>query len=189
MKALILIDSLEMGGAETHVEVLAYHLSQLGCDVTVASSGGSIAKRLREKGIRHIFLPTFNLPIASPSIPQSKCDKTPSDKDIGIHCSDLLSFPVAREVLKNIILFERPDVVHAHTRKTASLARSVCKMSGIPLVTTAHAMFSMRGAKRILSFWGDGTIAISEDVKEHIAQRSFFKPKTIKIIRNGVSIS
>ena len=46
MKILMLIDSLGVGGAETHVETLAQDLATLGCEVVVASSGGAIADKL-----------------------------------------------------------------------------------------------------------------------------------------------
>ena len=40
MKILLLIDSLGIGGAETHVFELAGGLRELGAEVCVASSGG-----------------------------------------------------------------------------------------------------------------------------------------------------
>lgn len=174
MKILILIDSLDTGGAETHVETLAKHLDKMGCEVILASQGGKIANRLKEQGIKHITLPTYNTNIKYPF----KIKDTP-----------LVSFGISYEVLKRIVLQNKPDIIHAHTRKTTLLAQTICKKEHIPLITTAHAIFSMRGAKNLLSFWGDGTIAISEDIKNYISKRSIFKPKLIKIIRNGVSIS
>ena len=64
----------------------------------------------------------------------------------------------------------------------------VCKRLDIPLVTTAHAMFSMRGYKGAMSRWGDGTIAVSEDIARHIVRHSLIKPKRLRVIRNGVSL-
>ena len=40
MKILILIDTLDIGGAESHVEVLATELRYMGHEVIVASAGG-----------------------------------------------------------------------------------------------------------------------------------------------------
>ena len=169
----MLIDALNVGGAETHVQTLAKHLNKMGCEVIVASSGGQISQNLKSEGVRHILLPTFNLK-ASASFKEKH--------------APMVSIGIAREVLKRIIITHHPDVVHAHTRKTAFLAMGICKQESIPLITTAHAMFNMRGLKNPLSFWGDGTIVISEDIKQHIEKASIFKPKFSKIIRNGVEI-
>ena len=59
MKILLLIDSLGVGGAETHVYDLARELSRVGHSVTVASCGGELARNLRACGVRHIKMRFF----------------------------------------------------------------------------------------------------------------------------------
>ena len=172
MKILIITDSLDVGGAETHIEALALSLCELGCDVVIASQGGQIADKLKTSKIAVLTLPSFTV--------------TAHRKTNQAQSFSFLSYSVSKEVLKRIIRRERPDIVHAHTRKTAFLARSICDRAKIPLITTAHAMFTMSIVKSALSVWGDGTIAISEDIKEHIIKKSLFKPKKVSIIRNGI---
>ena len=55
MKILMLIDSLDVGGAETHVETLALELVKMGCEVSIASNGGKIAQMLEGEGVKQLF--------------------------------------------------------------------------------------------------------------------------------------
>ena len=52
MKILILSDSLNVGGAETHIELLANEIYKMGHEVAVASAGGLIQSRLKLRGQR-----------------------------------------------------------------------------------------------------------------------------------------
>lgn len=176
MKILMLIDSLGIGGAETHVETLALGLAELGSDVCVASSGGAIAQRLVAKGIPHLLLPS--VVNTSPRLPLP------------------LRLALAREMLARYIERERPDVVHAHTRRMAFLISGICRRRKIPLIFTAHAKFSMDFPKNIFSRWGDATIAVSEDIASHVIAHSGTHSfvnflcrsgvKSITVIPNGV---
>ena len=172
MKILMLIDSLDIGGAETHLCSLCIQLKNEGHEIAVASRGGQMLNILSNVGIRHHFLPSFNI--------------------IFPYCShsteNRFSISDALKKLFQIIIAEKPDIVHAHTRKTAFIANIVCKNQKIPLVSTAHAMFSMGGYKGIFSLWGNGTIAVSEDIAKHIFIHSLIKPQHLKVIRNGVFI-
>ena len=67
MKILMLIDSLDVGGAETHVETLVLELVKMGCEVSVASNGGKIAQKLESEGIKQLFLPSVT-PFANASV-------------------------------------------------------------------------------------------------------------------------
>ena len=168
MKILMLIDSLGIGGAETHVEALACELSKLGHSICVVSSGGIIANRIEKMGIRHISLP----PIAQKNRPS---------------LSIVLCYLKIYRAICSHIKAEAPDIVHAHTRKTAFLVDKLCKKYKIPLVVTAHALFSMNFPKNILSKWGDATIAVSDDIKNHLITHNA-KIKSIKVINNGVKM-
>ena len=56
-KILMVLNRLEIGGAETHVVDLSSALQQMGWDVLVASGGGVYEETLRELGIRHYYVP------------------------------------------------------------------------------------------------------------------------------------
>ena len=168
MKILLLIDSLDVGGAETHVEILAKNLSEAGHKITIASAGGIIYKRLPQKDIKCICLPKI-----------LKCRSKRAK--IGFACSCL----ALRDFILRLIEREKPDIVHAHTRRTAFLAHYACKKRKMPLVVTAHALFSISFSKKWLSKWGDCTIAISDDVKNHLTKHGI-PHKRIEIVPNGV---
>ena len=169
MKILMLADVLDVGGAETHIETLARELKKRGNLVAVASRGGRIAEKMRKSGLSHANL-------------QRSSGK--SGKNTSFALEIFLDFvKISRVISKN-----RPDIVHAHTRKTAFLAKPVCRALKIPLIVTAHAKFSMKFPKAALSVWGDRTIAVSEDVARHVASHSAHKNLRISVINNGISL-
>ena len=170
MKILMLIDSMDMGGAETHVEILASELVATGNEITVACAGGKISERMAHGKINFISLP----PITS---------NAPKYSNSSLPCRILFS----KRILSRLIKKEKPDIVHAHTRRTAFISQGICKRYKIPLVVTAHAQFSMRFPKNLLSKWGDGTIAVSEDIKNHVALYGA-RVKRLEIIFNGVKL-
>lgn len=161
MKILMLADSLDTGGAETHVEALCSSLKNLGCNAVVASGGGRGARRLAELGISHISLPDLS--------------------------KDHL-FPAAFLKISSIISAERPDLVHAHTRRSAFSAALPCRIHGIPLVVTAHAFFLMSPPLAALSVWGDRTVAVSDDICALLRSHGVKKEK-ISVISNGIDFS
>ena len=174
MKILLLIDALEIGGAETHVELLATELKSMGHEIVVASGGGKIHERLIKNGIQCIRLPKIEVidPIGKP-----------------LTCKMLYVRQLLRQKRAVARLIDRinPHIVHAHTRRTAFFTHQICKKHKIPLVVTAHAKFSMKFPKKALSKWGDTTIAVSEDIKNHLVQHGV-SPKNIEIVPNGVNI-
>ena len=175
MKILMLIDELNIGGAETHVEALAKELDLKGHKIILASAGGIIQNKLLKSGIK-----CFSLPLIFPNARNSakKEHKSPP-------APLLCRFLAARDVIIRIIKNEDPDIVHAHTRRTAFLAHRICKKSHIPLVVTAHAKFSMQFPKNLLSKWGDRTIAVSKDIKNHLIYHNVSAEK-IEVIVNGI---
>ena len=168
MKILLLIDALEIGGAETHVELLATELKLMGHDITVASAGGEIHNRLVENGIKCICLPKI-------------------DKFLTLDLSYAHQFLCQKRAVARLITRIHPHIVHAHTRRTAFFAYKTCKRYKIPLIVTAHAKFSMKFPKNALSKWGDTTISVSEDIKNHLVQHGVAQ-ENIEIIPNGVNI-
>lgn len=75
----------------------------------------------------------------------------------------------------------RPDVIHAHMMTSAVLAFPVCKLSGIPLVTTVHNEFEKSA---ILMGLGTRVIAVSESVSRSMQQRGI-SPKKLNVVLNG----
>ncbi|TNM65834.1 glycosyltransferase family 4 protein [Aliirhizobium smilacinae] len=75
----------------------------------------------------------------------------------------------------------KPDVVHAHMMTSAVIAYPVCKLSGIPLVTTVHNEFEKSA---ILMGLGTRVIAVSESVSRSMQQRGI-SAKKLHVVLNG----
>lgn len=93
----MVIDALDLGGAETHVVALANELARMGHEVTVVSGGGRLAHTLT--GVKHIRLKSFKK-----------------------RAFFRLFFRLFRLFRK-----EKFDVIHAHTRFSAFLCRPLAR--------------------------------------------------------------
>ena len=160
MKILMLCDSMDCGGAETHILTLSASLVLCGHEVCVASSGGRLVSALCKAGVRHVTLP---FGARSP-----------------------LSLLSCRIALERLLAREKFDIVHAHSRLAAFLAHNVIKRHGIAFAVTAHAYFSLSPLRRRLSRWGDATIAVSEDIKQYLVKNYHLLPNRVTVIENGV---
>lgn len=161
MKILILTDRLEIGGAETHVAQLAEALVALGNEVIVASSGGAIADELQKRGIMHIRMP---LDSHSP-----------------------LCWLLLRRKIRQLIVRERIDVAHAHARIPALLIHRVRRL-GCAEIVTVHAKFRAGLLRRLLSRWGENSIAVSEDLRAYLHNVYEIPMQRITVIPNGINL-
>lgn len=75
----------------------------------------------------------------------------------------------------------RADVVHAHMMTSAVLAWPICKLSGIPLVTTVHNAFEKSS---LLMGLGTRVIAVSAAVAQSMQKRGISKGR-MSVILNG----
>lgn len=159
-KVLMVLMGLEIGGAETHVVGLSLTLQQRGWEVVVASNGGVYEKKLEEHGIRHYQIPANT--------------RAPGDMRrsyVG---------------LRRIIELERPDVVHAHARIPAFLCGILQRKMSFPFVTTAHWVFRVNPVLRLLTDWGQQTIAVSEDIREYLIRHYDLPAGQIHTTVNGI---
>ena len=172
MKILMLIDALDIGGAETHTITLAKGLAKQGHKVEVVSAEGELTENLCKVGIKHIKIPNIR--------------KNDRDNSLPLFVRIL----VAHEAIWHKIHTQRPNIVHAHTRRMAYLAHDICRWEKIPLVTTAHAKFPARNLKNLFTKWGDATVAVSEDIKENLSYSRHFgrAPRHVNVILNGIEI-
>ncbi len=163
MKILLCIDSMDMGGAETHVLTLAEGLVALGHKVHIAAHPGRLSKVAAAQGIKILPTPKWE--------------------------GNIFSLAKLRRALRRIIRRGRYDVVHAHSRAAAWCAergvRSVKKSRRPRFVVTAHAYFNMKGRRGRQSAWGQRTIAVSQDIRAHLTRHGV-PAKQIKVIPNGI---
>ena len=160
MNILLLTDTLDMGGAETHVLTLAGELKRLGHSVTVCSGGGRLASKLRRISVRHIRLPLGS--------------RAPLD------------MLLCRAALKKLLKAKKFDTVHSHSRLASFLVSDLAKRYGALFVSTAHARFKLTPLRRRLSRWGDHTVAVGEDLKQYLVEQYRLCPENISVIPNGV---
>ncbi|MBX5477385.1 MAG: glycosyltransferase, partial [Clostridia bacterium] len=159
-KVMLLAMALDLGGAETHVVTLAEGLRRHGWTPVVVSAGGRLVDRLAAAGIRHL-----RAPLAS---------RSPLDV--------LRAWLHVRRALRA----EAPDVVHAHARIPAWVSETARRGLDMPLVTTYHGVYNAGWFWRRVSRWGDVTIAVSPEVKDHLVQRLGAPEARIRVIPNGV---
>ena len=161
MKILILTDQLGVGGAETHIAQLAQALTNQGERVFIASSGGTTADFLEKQGIVHLHMP---LSSRSP-----------------------LRWFFLRRKIKTFIKGEGIDIAHAHARIPALLIHGVRRLHCAEIVTV-HAKFRAGLVRRLLSRWGENSIAVSEDLRAYLHNVYEIPMQRITVIPNGIDL-
>lgn len=162
LTVLMTLMGLEVGGAETHAVVLARHLQEMGYRVLMASSGGIFEETIAGYGIKHYRLSLDN------SRPYSLYRSTVA--------------------LRDIVKYEEVALIHAHARIPAFVSDFVRSLTGVHLITTAHAMFTAGFPLKYLSRWGEKTIAVSTDVKNHLIKSFGVAESNIVVIPNGIDV-
>ena len=158
MKILMLTDKMGIGGAETHVLTLVCELLRRGHKVTLLSAGGAYADQLASAGADTVYMPSDKRDAVS----VRRCART-----------------IARYM-------RRCDVVHAHTRFTAFISNKMRKGSTYPpIAVTAHLDFPTFPWKS-LSFFGDATLAVSEDIRDYLIREYGLDGKKIILTRNAI---
>ncbi len=160
MKIFMATMGLGIGGAETHIVELCKELRRQGHDIAICSNGGVYVQELLDVGVRH-----YNAPM---------------------HRRQLGSMALSRKLLREAILAEQPDVVHAHARIPAFLCGTLQKSMKFPFVTTAHWVFSTRGILRYMTNWGDRVVAVSQDIKQYLIDEYQVPASHISTTINGI---
>ena len=154
----MLVASLDIGGAETHIATLSSALAARGHKVTVASRGGQLCERLC--GVEHI-----KIDLSSRSI-------------VKLLRSYILLLRAVRKL--------RPDVIHSHSRIASFIGEMVARRERICFVTTVHARCSTDGPSGRLSRWGYYSIAVSDDLSRYLSANYSVCADKITVIPNGV---
>ena len=159
MKILILTDRLDVGGAETHIAELARGLRKAGAEVECLSSGGQTADLLAREGFRQHRLPL--------------CTHNP------------IRLFFLRRQIKKLIRHRGYEVLHAHARIPALLLRRL-KKTGCIRVVTLHARFQSNPLLSRICYWGERTIAVSEDLRAYLCDTYGVFGETVEVIPNGI---
>ena len=172
MRPLILISSLETGGAERVTVSFLCRLTRLGSDIRVctvtARHDGPLAAELSDaRVIRH---------------------------DLGARrLADPFAFPRLMRLLRRA----RIDIVHAHGQDASILGAVVRCVSRVPLVVTRHvldepsedwrqslrARFALAAIRR-----ADAVVAVSSAVADRLAEIAGLPRSAIRVIYNGIEL-
>jgi len=161
VKVLIALMGLELGGAETYVLELCKALRRRGLDVYVVSNGGVYETELIRNGVKHFKLPLHN--------------KKPTN---------LISSYFS---LKKIITDNDINLVHAHARIPAFICGLLQKKLGFAFVTTTHLNFNISMQYKVLTNWGDATLAVSKDLSDYLIDNYKMPKEKIVVSVNGIN--
>ncbi len=173
MKILYVITRAERGGAQVHVLNLLAHLPS-GCSAVLATGeNGFLCDEAAKLGVAVHFVPELTRAIHP-------------FKDFR-----------ALLAIARLIRRETPDVVHAHTSKAGVLSRFAARLTGTPVVFTAHTWGFADGIPRLqrwisvplerLAAAAEGKIITVSEANTLMAiRRSITKQRTLVRIWNGV---
>jgi len=151
---------MDAGGVETHIAQLIRGLRGMGAEVWLLCGGGSVADRLEREGIRVLR------------------EKLPT------HAPWRL-WKIRKRIL-GLVRAERFDVLHAHARIPAFLLRGIAKRGGCAVAVSVHARFRSGPILSRLCYWGERTLAISEDLREYVCEKYRVPAERVHVIPNGI---
>ncbi len=166
-RVLLVVDSLDLGGAERHVADLALSLAAQGDDITVACSvAGPLASPLEERGVT-----------VRPLVGRLVKRRTSG------------RFALA---LRRLLASERFDLVHAHVYASATAASLATLGTGIPLVVTEHTEGSWKQrrherASRFVYRRAAAVIAVSTAVRNLLVTRHAVHADKISCVPNAIA--
>ena len=166
IRLLLVVDSLDVGGAERHVTDLALALRREGHEVEVACSvAGPLSPRLESAGV-------------------------PVRPLVGDLVKRRASVAYARN-LRGLLREARPDLMHAHIYASTVAAAVATRGTKVPLVVTEHTEASWQGRRaRLLNGWvcrrAERVIAVSNAIRRRVIERDRVPPGKITVVPNAV---
>lgn len=158
-----LLPELNSGGIERGTLELGRYLVHHGHTSIVVSGGGRLVAQLEQEGSRHLQMAIGSKsPLALGHI-----------------------WPLRQEMKKR-----RVHILHLRSRMPAWIGylalQSLPRKYRPLLVTTFHGFYSINSYSAIMTK-GDGVIAISKDIQQHIAE-NYNREKDVRLIFRGVDI-
>ena len=114
MNIIEILPELDIGGVERHVIDLSNELAPRGHDVTVISAGGKMQSQL-STAVRHIDMP--------------------------VHKKNPFTIWACSRKIAAFARREGAQLIHAHSRVPAWIARWAAKDAEVPYIVTAHVVF------------------------------------------------
>ncbi|MBC8232625.1 glycosyltransferase family 4 protein [bacterium] len=161
LNILIILETLNLGGAQTHVVTLSKALTLKGHNISIVSGGGELVEKVTSFGVRH-----YQLPLNKKSM-----------------------LPYSTMHLIRIIKAEKISIVHSHPRLKPILTGYLASaISHIPCVTTVHTIFPVLFNYRYLNYTAEKIIAVSSEVKNYLTSNCKIKEENIEIVYNGIDL-
>ncbi len=93
-------------------------------------------------------------------------------------------FKLIRIIRENNIM-----VIHSHSRVSCKLSYIASRLTGVPMIYTAHGHHHVHLSKKLFPAYGEYTLAICENVRDQIIKELHWDENKIEILRNGVDSS
>lgn len=161
-----LLMGLEIGGAETHVIETSIELKKRGYEVIVISSGGDYDAYLRDNEVETVYAP--------------------------LNAKGIRNIRESYGILKKIIEEKNPLVVHSHARIPSLVLQIVKKLNRnlkINFITTVHGKFRINFILKQMTFWGEKSFVVSEDLKDYLINGYNISPDNIYLNINGINLN
>lgn len=163
---LQVLPALTTGGAERGTVQIAAALTAAGGTALVASAGGPLLHELERARATHIPLP---LDKKNPFVIRANGAR-----------------------LARIIEKHNVDIIHVRSRAPAWSAVRAARLTGRPLVTTFHGTYNagnpLKRRYNAVMVRGDGVIAISDFIAQHITANYDVDPTRLRVINRGVDL-
>lgn len=91
-----------------------------------------------------------------------------------------------RKLLK-IIKEKDIQVVHAHSRASSWSCAIACRIAKIPLITTIHGRQPVHLSRKIVKAFGDYSLSVCENIRDHVVNDLKVKPENITVLRNMIN--
>ncbi|MGL5088728.1 MAG: polysaccharide deacetylase family protein [Cetobacterium sp.] len=91
------------------------------------------------------------------------------------------------KALLKIIKEKDIEVVHAHSRASSWSCSIACKIAKIPLITTIHGRQPVHLSRKLVKAFGDYSLSVCENIRDHIVNDLNVKPKNITVLRNMIN--
>ena len=166
VRLLLVVDSLDVGGAERHVVDLALAMRRVGYEVEVAcSAAGELSAALEREGL-------------------------PLRPLLGRRVKRRVDAGYALE-LRRLVRRGRFDLVHAHIYASAAASALATLGTGVPLVVTEHTEGAWQGwqarlVSRLVYRRARRVISVSGPIRDRLLRRDGVPPEKISVIPNAV---
>lgn len=157
MNIVEILPELDIGGVERHVIDLSNELAARGHNVTVISAGGKMQSQLSQ-AVRHIDMP--------------------------VHKKNPFTIWACSRKIAAFARREKVQLIHAHSRVPAWIARWAARVAGVPYIVTAHVVFGNK-SPWIYAPYRDAArvICVSNAVREGM-QECFYA--NTQVVLNGL---